>query len=104
MEEIKKQREKEEKEKQEAEKIKREEENRRKREEEQRQNRQKTGQNNVDYYEVLGVSRDATRKEIDVAYKRMALVTHPDLNSGHENEATERFKKIREAYEILTGK
>ncbi|MBM7035237.1 DnaJ C-terminal domain-containing protein [Vibrio ulleungensis] len=55
-----------------------------------------------DYYQVLGVSKVASEKEIRKAYKRMAMKYHPDKNSSEE--ATEKFKEIKYAYEILTDK
>lgn len=54
-----------------------------------------------DYYEVLGVARTATQKEIADAYRRLALKFHPDANPGDEG-ATERFKEAAEAYEVLS--
>lgn len=53
-----------------------------------------------DYYEVLGVSRDASVAEIKKAYKKLALANHPDRNAGDE-AATERFKEAAEAFEVL---
>ena len=53
-----------------------------------------------DYYEVLGVSRDASTEDIRKAYRRMALTLHPDKNPGN-HEAEEEFKEATEAYEIL---
>lgn len=53
-----------------------------------------------DYYEVLGVSRDAEEREIKKAYKRLAMKFHPDRNQ--EKDAEEKFKEVKEAYEILT--
>ncbi len=53
-----------------------------------------------DYYEVLGVPRDATPEQIKKAYKKLALANHPDRNPGNA-EATERFKEAAEAFEVL---
>jgi curved DNA-binding protein len=52
-----------------------------------------------DYYEALGVPRDASQEEIRSAYRKLARTYHPDVNS--EPEAEERFKEISEAYEVL---
>ena len=54
----------------------------------------------ADYYELLGVSRDADADEIKKAYRRLALKHHPDRNDGSK-ESEERFKEITEAYEVL---
>lgn len=54
-----------------------------------------------DYYEVLGVSRDASRAEIQSAYRRLAREHHPDVNAG-DRMAEERFKEINEAYQVLS--
>jgi len=53
-----------------------------------------------DYYEVLGVARNASQKEIADAYRKLALKFHPDANPGDET-ATERFKEAAEAFEVL---
>ncbi len=53
-----------------------------------------------DYYDILGVSRNATEEEIKKAYRKLALTYHPDRNHG-DKEAEEKFKEINEAYEIL---
>ncbi len=55
-----------------------------------------------DYYELLGVSRSATDKEIKAAYRKLARKHHPDLHPANEKkEAEEKFKRINEAYEVL---
>lgn len=54
-----------------------------------------------DYYETLGVSKSATEQEIKKAYKRLAMKFHPDRNLDNKEEAEEKFKEIKEAYEIL---
>jgi molecular chaperone DnaJ len=55
----------------------------------------------VDYYEVLQVSRDSTGAEIKKAYRKLALKYHPDKNPG-DKEAEEKFKLINEAYQVLS--
>jgi len=54
-----------------------------------------------DYYEILGVPRDATEEEIKKAYRKAAFRHHPDRNRG-DKEAEERFKEIAEAYRVLS--
>ncbi|MBN1659845.1 MAG: J domain-containing protein [Anaerolineae bacterium] len=54
-----------------------------------------------DYYETLGVSRDASEKEIKSAFRKLARKYHPDVNPG-DAQAEEQFKEINEAYEVLS--
>src|SRR5262245_48031021 len=54
-----------------------------------------------DYYEVLGVQRNATSQELKSAYRKVALQHHPDRNPGSK-EAEEKFKEASEAYEVLS--
>jgi len=54
-----------------------------------------------DYYEVLGVSREATEGDIKTAYRKLAMKYHPDQNPDND-EAEEKFKEVAEAYEILS--
>ena len=54
-----------------------------------------------DYYEVLGVDRDASADEIKKAFRRLARETHPDANPG-DTEAEHRFREVAEAYEVLS--
>ena len=56
---------------------------------------------NKDYYEILGVSRDATQTAIKKAYQKLAMQYHPDRNQGKEKWANEKFKEINEAFGIL---
>jgi molecular chaperone DnaJ len=53
-----------------------------------------------DYYDILGVSRDASEAEIKRAYRKLAMDFHPDRNNG-DKQAEERFKELTEAYEVL---
>jgi curved DNA-binding protein len=58
-------------------------------------------QNFRDYYEILGVPRDASNEEIKQVFRRLARQYHPDVNPGNK-EAEEKFKDIGEAYEVLS--
>ncbi len=56
-----------------------------------------------DYYDVLGVAKNASEDEIKKAYRKLAMKYHPDRNQGEKtNAAEEKFKEVKEAYEILT--
>ena len=57
-----------------------------------------------DYYAILGVKKDATEAEIRKAYRKLALKWHPDKNPDNKKEAEEKFKKINEAYSVLSDK
>jgi DnaJ-class molecular chaperone len=54
-----------------------------------------------DYYEILGVQRDANKAEVKTAFRRLARELHPDVND-HDPEAEEKFKAAAEAYEVLS--
>jgi molecular chaperone DnaJ len=54
-----------------------------------------------DYYEILGVSRDATEEDIKKAYRKLAVKHHPDKNPDDRHRAEERFKELSEAYQVL---
>lgn len=55
-----------------------------------------------DYYEILGITKNADEKEIKSAYRKLARKYHPDVNKA--SEASEKFKDINEAYEVLSDK
>ncbi|OGD83306.1 hypothetical protein A2572_03545 [Candidatus Collierbacteria bacterium RIFOXYD1_FULL_40_9] len=57
---------------------------------------------NRDLYDILGVPKTATEAEIKSAYRKLALKWHPDRNK--EKDATEKFKEVNEAYEVLSNK
>jgi molecular chaperone DnaJ len=58
---------------------------------------------NKDYYNILGVKRNASEQEIKQAYRRLARKHHPDVNPG-DKSAEAKFKEINEAYEVLSDK
>ncbi len=55
-----------------------------------------------DYYEVLGVPKNASQDEIKKAFRKLAMKYHPDRNQGDAGESEAKFKEAKEAYEILT--
>src|SRR6266566_8420415 len=55
----------------------------------------------TDYYELLGVSRKASAKDIRTAFRKLARKYHPDLNPG-DKAAEEKFKQLQEAYDVLS--
>ena len=57
-----------------------------------------------DYYDLLGIKRNATESEVNKAYKKLAVKYHPDKNPGDKELAEENFKKVSEAYEVLSNK
>ncbi|KIK80969.1 hypothetical protein PAXRUDRAFT_833203 [Paxillus rubicundulus Ve08.2h10] len=70
--------------------------------------RESTGKNEShessipDYYELFGVEESATADEIKKAYRRLALIHHPDRNKDDVERATKRFAAIQQAYEVLS--
>ena len=54
-----------------------------------------------DYYQILGVPRNATDEQIKKAYRKLAMQYHPDRNPGKEEWANQKFKEINEAYGVL---
>jgi molecular chaperone DnaJ len=59
--------------------------------------------NKRDYYEVLGIPRSASKEEIKKSFRQLARKHHPDVNPDDPEGATERFKEVREAYEVLSN-
>lgn len=55
---------------------------------------------NIDYYQVLGVDKDSTEEELKKAYRKKALETHPDIS---KDKSGEKFKRVNEAYEVLSN-
>ena len=55
----------------------------------------------IDYYDTLGVSKEASEQDIKTAYRKLAKQYHPDRNPG-DNEAASKFKEIQEAYDVLS--
>ena len=56
----------------------------------------------VDFYEVLGVSSNASESEIKTAYRKLALIWHPDKNPDNQEEACIKFREISHAYDVLS--
>lgn len=56
-----------------------------------------------DYYSILGLSKTASQEEISKAYKELALKYHPDKNPNNLEFATEKFKEIQEAFDVLSN-
>jgi len=59
---------------------------------------------NKDYYQILGISENATDDEIKKVYRKLAMQYHPDKNQDRRKEAEERFKALSEAYYVLGDK
>ena len=55
----------------------------------------------IDYYQILGISKNATEKEIKTAYRKLARKFHPDLNPN-DKDAKKKFQQINEANEVLS--
>ena len=56
----------------------------------------------MDYYKELEIERDASESDIKKAYRRLSLEWHPDRNPHRIKEAEEKFKRISEAYQVLS--
>jgi len=55
-----------------------------------------------DYYQILGITENASQEDIKNAFRKLAFKYHPDKNPGNEKQAEEKFKEINEAYSILS--
>ena len=55
-----------------------------------------------DYYSILGIGKTANGSEIKKAYRKLAIKWHPDKNPTNKEQATEKFKQIAEAYDVLS--
>lgn len=58
---------------------------------------------NMDYYQILGLNRNATQEEIKKAYRKLAKKWHPDMNKENQEEAIRKFKEVAKAYEVLSS-
>lgn len=56
----------------------------------------------MDYYKILGLSKNATQEEIKKAYRKLAMKWHPDKNKDNAHNAEQKFKEISEAYQVLS--
>jgi len=56
------------------------------------------------YYDLLEIDNNASNEDIKKAYRKMAIKHHPDKNPDNKEEAEQKFKKVSEAYEVLTNK
>ena len=54
-----------------------------------------------DYYQILGISRDASSEDVKKAFRQLAMRYHPDRNPANPKEAEDKFKEINEAHEVL---
>lgn len=55
-----------------------------------------------DYYEILGLTKNASENEIKTAFRKLAMKHHPDRNPGNHQEAEIKFKEVKEAYDVLS--